>query len=111
MQRKHGLALATAVLIGSAGLVQAAMHEETGGEEAHEFQKYDTNGDGMISLEEAKKAHDSDLTKNFKQYDRNGDNQLDQGEFARMEAGEAKHGDQMHKKQNGNGGYEGYEGD
>ncbi|HKJ86933.1 MAG TPA: hypothetical protein VKA48_00240 [Gammaproteobacteria bacterium] len=98
MQWKHGLVLAAAVLIGSAGMAQAAMHEETGGGGTSEFQKYDTNGDGTVSLEEAQKAHNSDLSKNFKQYDQNGDNKLDQGEFARFEAEQGGH---MQKKNNG----------
>jgi len=85
---KTSLAVAAALLIGVAGSAQAAEHEEGAGN----MSKYDTNGDGMISLEEAQEAGPSGLAENFEKYDENGNQQLDEGEFARFEA---EHGKEM----------------
>jgi len=79
---KTSIAVAAALLIGATGSVQAAEHEEGTGN----MSKYDTNGDGMISLEEAREAGPADLAENFEKYDENGNQQLDEGEFARFEA-------------------------
>ena len=47
------------------------------------FQDLDTNRDGQISLEEAKKA--PDVSKRFVQADTNQDGKLDAAEFAALE--------------------------
>jgi Ca2+-binding EF-hand superfamily protein len=47
------------------------------------FQDLDTNHDGQISLEEAKKA--PDIAKKFVKADTNQDGKLDEAEFAAME--------------------------
>jgi hypothetical protein len=47
------------------------------------FQKLDTNRDGQISLDEAKKS--STVSKNFSQVDINKDGKLDAAEFAALE--------------------------
>jgi Ca2+-binding EF-hand superfamily protein len=48
------------------------------------FQDLDTNRDGQISLEEAKKA--PEISKKFVQADTNQDGKLDAAEFAALEA-------------------------
>ncbi len=48
------------------------------------FQDLDTNHDGQISLEEAKKA--PEIAKKFVQADTNHDGKLDAAEFAALEA-------------------------
>lgn len=98
MQWKQSLALIAALMIGSTGALHAEMHGEEGGERTSQFQKYDTNGDGVVSMEEAKNAETQDLAENFEQYDENGNQQLDQGEFARFEA---EHGKKMEEEHDG----------
>jgi Ca2+-binding EF-hand superfamily protein len=91
MLGKTSLAIAAALLIGAVGPAQAGEHKEKGGN----MSKYDANGDGMISLEEARKAGPSGLAENFEKYDENGNQKLDEGEFARFEA---DHGKEMKEK-------------
>ena len=52
-------------------------------EERDAFSKLDTNQDGKISQEEAKK--NASLAKKFESVDSNHDQTLDEGEFARFE--------------------------
>ncbi|MFP4560819.1 MAG: hypothetical protein ACLFRB_09320 [Thiohalorhabdus sp.] len=100
MQANRSLALVAALLIGSAGAVQAEMHEEGHAGGTEKFEKYDKDGDGKISMEEAKEAGSEKLSENFESYDQDGDNALDQGEFARFESeetGEAEGGKEGHE--------------
>ncbi len=53
------------------------------GEEKKEFLHLDTNGDGLIDMEEARQS--PQLTSEFSTIDSNEDNQLDEAEFARFE--------------------------
>ncbi len=89
MPWKPSLAVTAALLIGAAGAVQAEMHEDAG-QKASGFKEIDANGDGVVSLEEARKAGHSDLAENFQKYDANSNKELDQGEFAAFEAERAK---------------------
>jgi len=71
--------LATALtLIAVSGVAWAA-----GGSDKASFQNLDTNRDGQISLDEAKKS--STVSKNFSQVDINKDGKLDAAEFAALE--------------------------
>lgn len=82
--KKPSFAVMAACLIGAAGAAQGAMHGDKGHKGAS-FDKIDTNGDGVVSLEEAREAGGSGLAKKFQKYDANGDEEIDQGEFARFE--------------------------
>ncbi|MFA9460212.1 hypothetical protein [Thiohalorhabdus methylotrophus] len=101
MQWNRSLALFAALLIGSAGAVQAEMHEGEHGGGTSKFQEYDKDGDGKISMEEAQSAESQKLSENFEQYDENGNQELDQGEFARFEAEETQEGGGMQEEDGG----------
>ena len=69
--------------------MEKGMNDMSGGkdlttEEQHTFSKLDTNHDGKISQDEAKKNRD--LTAKFNSVDSNHDSAVDEGEFARFEA-------------------------
>ena len=86
MNRKHfmhrGIAAAlAAALIGAAGAVQAA---ETDGQGDREFKKLDTNRDGYLTREEARKIRGFD--KAFSEADDNRDGKLDAAEFTKAQA-------------------------
>jgi Ca2+-binding EF-hand superfamily protein len=75
MKKKH--LLSALALITVSGFAWAA------GTGASSFQDLDTNHDGQISRDEAKKA--PNVSKNFDQTDANKDGKLDSSEFAAME--------------------------
>ncbi|MHB1141552.1 MAG: hypothetical protein ACYC1T_07340 [Sulfuricaulis sp.] len=74
MMKKH--TLTALALMAASGLAWAA-----GG--AASFQELDTNRDGQITLDEAKKS--PDLKANFTQADANKDGKLDAAEFSALE--------------------------
>jgi hyperosmotically inducible periplasmic protein len=80
MQRTAAAALAAA-LIGAAGAVPAA---ETGDQVNPEFKKLDTNRDGYIGREEARKIRGFD--KAFSEADDNRDGKLDAAEFTKAQS-------------------------
>ena len=80
MQSRIAAALAAA-LIGAAGAAQAA---ETDGRTDAEFGKLDTNRDGFLSREEARKIRGFD--KAFTEADDNRDGKLDAAEFTKAQA-------------------------
>lgn len=90
MTGKYAITLLAILLIGSAGAVQAegGMAEEE--VTAEHFQRYDTNGDGVVSLEEARATESEVLVEKFGAYDENGDQTLDKGEFAKFSAEEGQ---------------------
>jgi len=70
------------LLVGGAGVAQAGEM----GKKSSAMKQIDQNGNGVISLEEAKNAGVAGLAENFDDYDRNGNEKLEEGEFARFEA-------------------------
>jgi hypothetical protein len=91
MQGKISLAVVSAVLLGFAGAAQAGDM----GKKSSAMKQLDQNGNGKVSLEEAKAAGASELTDQFKKYDANGNETLEPGEFARFEA---EHGGKIQYK-------------
>ena len=84
MHRRFAAALAAA-LIGAAGAVQAA---ETDARVDAEFRKLDTDRDGYLSREEAKKIRGFDRA--FTEADDNRDGKLDAAEFTKAQAVHAR---------------------
>ncbi len=82
-------ALAAGLLLSShavsAGGMKSATHALTD-EEKQQFMQLDTDGDGLISIEEA--TNDPMLATEFSNVDSNQDNKLDEAEFARFEVTE-----------------------
>lgn len=64
-------------------LAATAQAAERGHGEGALMRALDTNGDGVVSVEEAKA--NPDLAREFQQYDQNRDGNIDQGEFSRFE--------------------------
>ncbi|MFA9460213.1 EF-hand domain-containing protein [Thiohalorhabdus sp. Cl-TMA] len=77
MQWNRSLALLAVLLIGPVGAAHAG--------DAGKFNEIDADGDGTISLEEAREAESDMLAEEFEQYDADDNDRLDQGEFARFE--------------------------
>ncbi|KPV39682.1 hypothetical protein AN478_11250 [Thiohalorhabdus denitrificans] len=78
MERKRSLALVVALLVGAYGTALSAGQDI-------QFERYDRDGDGVISLDEAKAADYEVLSERFEAYDEDGDGALTPGEFARFE--------------------------
>ncbi|MBA1147546.1 EF-hand domain-containing protein [Ectothiorhodospiraceae bacterium WFHF3C12] len=75
-----------AAVLAAATTVAFAGSQEGMKEQGHTaYKALDANGDGMISPEEA--TANPNVAAQFDQLDANGDSRLDQGEFARFEAG------------------------
>ena len=88
MHRRIVAALAAA-LIGAAGAVQSAqtdprIYPEVKKADSPEFKKFDSNRDGYLSREEARKIRDFD--KAFGEADDNRDGKLDAAEFTKAQA-------------------------
>lgn len=83
--------LSFSVAAGAAGTSGAATGGASmGADHSAQFKTLDTNGDGVISKEEAKK--DAKLSGNFSTLDKNQDGRLDNTEFAQSQMGDRSRG-------------------
>lgn len=99
MHWKSSLAVVSALLlIGAVGAAQAGDMDK----KSSAMKKIDQNGDGVISLEEAKNAGVAGLPESFDDYDLNNNGSLEEGEFARFEeehGGELKYESQTKERE------------
>ena len=77
---KLAIVAAAALTVGTFGMAAIAQDNSVG-----DFEKFDGNKDGLISLEEAKGAYPTLVETLFEQADANKDGSLDEGEFTALQ--------------------------